>query len=367
MSRLLDFYLASAARVYAIERPGDRTVDHLEPTDHAGQDFSDDGKALDWLHSEAACILACVQQALVPGMLRRAVDLLLASKDLAESGASSIRYEAAAGAARDAAATAGDAHAEGRARVSLAQVLSKVGRFDEAAAELERAAELALTSQDPWTSGNAPNEQGIVTNCIDQPAVSETHLLKAIHAFRSDGNRPGEASALCNLARALVSLGRTSKAIELAQQAMAIYDDLGLTFRLANARYTLGVVLIHAGRHQEALEELSASLEVFKDNRQRLWEGTTHFRIAQALWAARQGAQSARHAEQALSTGCVGGEWMRANVLTLLGQSLDSLGQVDRARACWQEALAIHDAASAPEAAQVRRLLKPMAVACQTP
>src|SRR6185369_17761821 len=34
MSRLLDFYLSTAAGVYAIERPGDRLVDHLEPTAH---------------------------------------------------------------------------------------------------------------------------------------------------------------------------------------------------------------------------------------------------------------------------------------------------------------------------------------------
>ncbi|MFE0103356.1 BTAD domain-containing putative transcriptional regulator [Streptomyces sp. NPDC059009] len=363
MSRLLDFYLASAARVYAIERPGDRTVDHLEVKVDAGQHFADDTKALDWLHSEADCILACVRQGLRPGTLRRAVDLLLASKDLAESGASSTVYETAACAARDAAAEVGDPHAEGRARVSLAQVLSKVGRFEEGAAELERAAELALASKDPWTSGNAPNEQAIITNCLNQPDVSETHLLKAIEAFRADGNRPGEASALCNLSRALVSLDRTSKAIELAQQGIAIYDDLGLTFRLANARYTLGVVLLHAGRHQEALDELTQSLEVFRDNRQRLWQGVAHYRIAEVLWSTGQAAQAARHAEQALATGCVGGEWMRANVLTLLGQALEGLGQVDRARACWRDALAIHGEAGAPEAAQLRELLNPVAAA----
>ncbi len=139
MSRLLDFYLASAARVYAIERPGDRTVDHLEVTEHAGQDFGDDTKALDWLHAEAACILACVQQSLGPSTLRRAVDLLLASKDLAESGASSLRYESATCAARDAAAALQDAHAEGRARVTLSQVRGNTGRFDEAAPEADRA------------------------------------------------------------------------------------------------------------------------------------------------------------------------------------------------------------------------------------
>ncbi|AZM53849.1 AfsR family transcriptional regulator [Streptomyces sp. WAC 01529] len=363
MSRLLDFYLASAARVYAIERPGDRTVDHLEVTEDLGQDFSDDTKALDWLHSEAACILACVQQSLGPHTLRRAVDLLLASKDLAESGASSLRYELAASAARDAAAALGDAHAEGRARVTLAQVHNNAGRFEAARLEAERATALGEPADDPWTSSNAPNELGIAANCLNRPVASERYLLQAIDAFRADGNRAGEASALCNLSRVLVTLGRTATAIDLVRRGIAIYDDLGLTFRLANARYALGIVLSHSGRHTEAMDQLTEALGVFVENRQRLWEGTTHYRMAQVHLRSGRSTLAAQHAEQALTTGFIGGDWMRANVLTLLGKSLDSLGQLDRARACWREALAIHERTGAPETDEVRGLLHPVAAA----
>ncbi|MGW7079459.1 AfsR/SARP family transcriptional regulator [Streptomyces sp. NPDC054866] len=357
MSRLLDFYLATAAGVYALERPGDRTVDHLECADRVGLAFTDGTKAFDWLHAEASCILACVQQSLSKESLRRAVDLLLAAKDLAESGAISYRYEMATRAACEVGAAVGDARAEGRARVSLAQVLNKLGRFDDAAVELERAAALALDSGDPWTSGNVFNEQGIINNCINQPAVSETHLRKAIEVFRADGNRHSEASALCNLSRALLAMGRTTKSIDLARQGIAIYSDLGVTFRLANAKYALGLALSGADRRAEALDQMNDALQIFAENRQRLWEGTTHYRIAQVYLADCHAAQAAQHSEQALAIGCVGGEWMRANVLTLLGRSLVDLGQVDRAQACWREALAIHEEAGAPEAAQVRKLL----------
>jgi DNA-binding SARP family transcriptional activator len=357
MSRLLDFYLATATRVYAIERPGDRTVDHLERTEHPGREFLDDARALDWLHAEAACILACVQQSLAAPTLRKAVDLLLASKDLAESGASALRYGAATKAARDAAANLGDARSEGRARTTLAQVLSHAGRFEEAGAETGRAIALGRSTGDPWTYGNAHNEQGIIANCLNQRAVSETHLREAIKAFRADGNRPGEASALCNLSRVLVSLDRVPTAIDLVREGIAIYDELGLTFRLANARYALGIALGHDGRHDEALEELCGALTTFTVNRQRLWEGTTHFRIAQVHMSAGRPARAAQHAEQALTTGCIGGEWMRANILTLLGHSLRSLGQTDRATACWREALTIYDHAGSPEADELRRLL----------
>ena len=363
MSRLLDFYLATAARVYAIERPGDRTVDHLEVTSRAAQHFSDDGKALDWLHAEAASLLACVQQSLEAGTLRRGVDLLLASKDLAESGASSLAYEAATRAARDAADALGDAHAAGRARVTLTQVLIKAGLFEEATELAQEALAFGEAADDPWTCGNAPNELGIIAICKNEHAVGEAHLLKAIEAFRADRNRPGEASALCNLSRVLVSMDRALAGIELVQQGIAIYDELGLTVRLANARYALGIALSHAGRTTEALEQFAEALSIFIENRQRLWEGTTHFRIAQVHLTCRRSAPAAQHAEQALSTGCIGGDWMRANVLTLLGRSLDGLGQVDRARACWQEALTIHELSGAAEAAELRHLLDPVAAA----
>ncbi|MEU1017708.1 BTAD domain-containing putative transcriptional regulator [Streptomyces sp. NPDC005898] len=363
MSRLLDFYLGSAARVYAIERPGDRTVDHLEVTARAGLDFTDSGRAFDWLHTEASCILACVQHSLGQGSLRRAVDLLLASKDLAESGAISYRYEMATRAACEAAAEAGDALAEGRARVTLAQVLNKYGRFDDASGQLERAAALAARSKDPWTTGNALNEQGIVNNCVNRPDVSEVHLRSAIEVFRADGNRHSEASALCNLSRALLAMGRTTRSIELARQGIAVYSDLGVTYRLANAKYALGLALSDAGHRADALDQLTDALQIFATNRQRLWQGTTHYRVAQVHLADRRATQAAQHAEQALAIGCVGGEWMRANVLTLLGESLVSLGQSDRAQACWREALAIHEEAGAPEADRVRFLLEPSACA----
>nr|WP_317619755.1 BTAD domain-containing putative transcriptional regulator [Streptomyces akebiae] len=363
MSRLLDFYLATATRVYAIERPGDRTVAHLERSRYDGREFASASDALDWLHAEAEPLLACVQQSLGASTLRRAVDLLLATIDLAESGAGSRRYETTALAARDAAAALGDAHAETRARITLAQVLSQAGRFEEAEREAERADLVNRTADDPWTSGAAPNQLGIIAICTARFPDAEVFLIRAIEAFQADGNTPGEASAVCNLSRSLASMGRTARAVDLAQRGVEIYDELGMSVRLANARYASGIVLTQAGRLPEALEQLDAALRIFTENRQRLWEGTTHFRVAQVHLAARRPAQAARHAEQALSIGCIGGDWMRANALTLLGRALMALGQSDRARACWREALTMYEQSGSSEAAEVRGLLHPLAAA----
>ncbi|WP_435854924.1 hypothetical protein [Streptomyces triculaminicus] len=81
--------------MYALARPGDRLVHHLAPTHHPGLPLRTQSEAVDWLFTEARCLLATAAQACHsadPTALRRAVDLLLAPKDLAESGAHARPY-----------------------------------------------------------------------------------------------------------------------------------------------------------------------------------------------------------------------------------------------------------------------------------
>jgi DNA-binding SARP family transcriptional activator len=360
VSRLLDFYLATAARVYAIERPGDRLVDHLEPVGDAGLEFTGRQDAQDWFYAEAHCLLACARQSAGGPRLRRAVDLLWVAQDLAESGANSKVYEAVAFSALEAARAAGDARAEGRARTSVTNVHLVAGRYEEADEEAKQAAVLAEAAGDLAPVYWSDNDRGIIALVQGRNGEAEEHLRRAMEGSRADGNLPGEASALCNLSRIHVAMGRTAQGIALAEQGIAIYDRIGRAIRLANAHYALGVALTEAGRHTEALEQLVEALERFEANRQRLWEGTAHFRIAQAHLTARCPARAAQHAEQALAIGFIGGDRTRANVLITLGKALDSLGQTDRARACWREALSLHEAVGAAEAEEVRELLTPL-------
>ncbi|MFI7403499.1 BTAD domain-containing putative transcriptional regulator [Streptomyces sp. NPDC049541] len=364
MSRLLDFYLATAAGVYAIERPGDRLVDHLEPTDYPGLRFTERHAAQDWLYAEANCLLACVHQSLEGNRLRRAVDLLWAAKDLAESGANARDYGANAVTARDAAAEAGDARAEGRARTALTDAHLAAGRFDQAAEEAERAAALGHGLDDAALNCWVPNHRGVIAVYGTRHAEGAAHLQEAIDNFRADRNLAGEASALCNLSRAHLAMGRTESAVELAQQGISIYDRLGHTLRGANGRYALGLALAQTGELDQAVAQFTEALEVFRDSRQRLWEGMAIFRIAEVRLTERKPAQAAALAEQSLAVlRGIGGEWRRGNVLTVLGRALDGIGQPGRAQACWREALSIYEELGSAEAAEVRSLISPLAAA----
>ncbi|MEV0735337.1 BTAD domain-containing putative transcriptional regulator [Streptomyces sp. NPDC050549] len=364
VSRLLDFYLATAAGVYGIERPGDRLVDHLEVTQHPGLVFDDRHRAQDWLFAEANSLLAFVQQCARSSTLRRSVDLLWAAKDLAESGANAKQYEAAAVVLRDAAEEADDPQAWSRALTTLTNVHLVAGRFDQADEQARRAMELARIADDLAPGCWAANDRGIIALYQGRHADGEAYLQQAIESFRLDKNLAGEASALCNLSRIHLAMGQITSAVELAQQGIVIYDQLGHTLRGANGRYALGLALTGQMRLDAAVDRLTEALEIFRDSRQRLWEGMTLFRLSEAHLAGHRSADAAALAEQALAVlRGIGGEWRRGNVLTVLGRALNGLNQSVRAQACWQEALVIFDQLGSPEAAEVRSLLRPAAAA----
>jgi DNA-binding SARP family transcriptional activator len=357
MSRLLDFYLATASQVYAIERPGDRLVDHLEPTVYPGLRFTEGSAALDWLYTEASCLLACVRQSAGTDRLRRAVDLLWAAKDLTESGANSHQYETTARAMCDAARTAGDARAEGRARMMLTNVLLVSGRIQQAGDQARLAMDLTATAQDVAASWVA-NDWGLISMHQGRYADGKTFLEQAIEGYRAAGNRLNEAVTLANLSRAHLGMGNVEKAIDVARHSLDVHAEMGRPMRRANAHLALGLALTSAGRHDEALDEFSDAQYIFAEHRQRLWEGNTHFRKAEVHLAAHRPARAAQHAEQALALGCVGGDRMRGHIVALLGRALSAVGQTDRASACWRDAISLYELSGATdEAAAVRKLI----------
>lgn len=358
LSRLLDFYLATAAAVYAMERPQDRLVDHLTATDRPGAAFEGRREAQDWLFSEAVPLLACVRRSTRPAaLLGRAVDTLWAAVDLAESGIHSTVYEAVALELRDAARGAADPRAEGRALITLAHAHLATGRFEATDRAAARAAELSADT-DPLVGCWASNMRGVIAHYQQRYGDGEEHLARAIQGFRACGDRPGEAAALCNLSRIHLVTGRTASAVDLARQGTEMYDAMGHSLRGANGRYALGLAMAATGQQADALVLLHDALEAFRGNRQRLWEGMTLFRIAEIHLSAGAPSEAAGAAEASLALlEKSGGAWRVANVLAVLGHALNEIGQRGRAAACWRRALAEYEELGAPEAADVRDLL----------
>ncbi|MFC5216917.1 AfsR/SARP family transcriptional regulator [Streptomyces coerulescens] len=358
LARLLDFYLATAAGVYAIERPGDRLVDHLERTEYPGLEFPDRDAARDWLYAEAGCLLATVRQAPATARLRKKADLLLATQDLAESGNAVTLYQSAALALRDASVHVGDKHAEVRVRAILARAHSLAGRFRDADEEAREARALCASVDDSWVTGDVLNTSAGIALHNGRDTEGETYLRQAIDSSRSNGDEPALAMALAGLSRIHRMTGRESSAVLLARQAVEIRDRLGHALPGAGARYALGMALAATGSTSEAMNVLVEALDVFRDSRQRFWEGMTLARIAETHLAMGSLREAASAAERSLAVlPGTAGEGQRAHTLTVLGRALQGIGQTDRATACWIEAQAVYEELGSSEAKAVRELL----------
>ncbi|MEU2790226.1 BTAD domain-containing putative transcriptional regulator [Streptomyces sp. NPDC007100] len=364
LSRLLDFYLATAAHMYTLERPGDRLADHTETPHYPGLEFTDRAEALSWLFSETRCLIACALQHTGEKALRRAVDLLLLSRDMAESGANNHQYEQANLTLLAAARRAGDQHAEGRAHWALSPIYTQSGRLNEADEHAKLATLLGLAAGDSYVAANGPNDRGIIASIQHNHEAAEGYLTQALFAFRENNNKQSEASALCNLSRLHLDTGRVESAVRLAEQGTACYREAGATRRLGNGMYALGMALTLANRLDEATQQLTDALAIFRDSRQRFWEGMTYLRLAEVDLAAHRPASAANYAEQALSAlrGIGGGRW-RANALTTLGHALNQIGHTGRAKVCWQEVMSIHEQMGLPVDSEVHNLIAPVAVA----
>lgn len=339
-SQLLDFYLASAATVYAMAARGERLVDHLDASWHSGLTFTCLTAALNWLRTEGDCLIACAQQAAVaPATFRRGADLLLAAWDLVESKAHAGQSQSAAMLLRDAAQTAGDPHAEGRARIALSHALVQAGgRLDEADREERATEDLSKVTNDPLARCYAPKLRGITAYLQGRYHDADTYLVRALEALRADGNVNSEVHVLGVLAGTNAALGRTQRALDYARQGTALLNDHDRPFHASNGRYTLAVAYKRLGHPQEALHYLTEALAIYHRSRRTLWVGLTHLCLAELHLDAHRPAQAASHAEQALETGIAGGPRNRRHALTLLASALNELGQTDRATACLRDA-----------------------------
>ncbi|MFW6694441.1 BTAD domain-containing putative transcriptional regulator [Streptomyces sp. MAR4 CNX-425] len=365
LSQLLDFYLATAARVYELDRPGDNLTTHLAPVTRQGLHFADRHSAQDWRLSEADCLLAAARQLAAGGTLARAVDLLMVTVDLAESGTYSHQFAQIAAHLLEVAQRLGDARSEGRAHDVMSASHIDSGRFEQAEKHAAAAMRLASASDDPIVRAHAASDRGIIADIQGRSTDAATHLENALDVYRADGNLLGEASALANLSRMHGDAGRTTLGAELAEQALTIHHRLGSGFRMANGMYALGIILTLDGRPDDALKQLDGALKLFRENRMHVWDGMTHFRMAEAAFAAERPAQAATLAEQALARlQGIGGDWHRGVVLTFLGRTLLAMGQRGRARACWTEALTLFQRSDSTEAVEVTALLATITAGC---
>lgn len=303
LRRLLDHYVHNAFRAARLLNPIRTEIPLPEPASPpVAEPLADAESALAWLTAEHQGLVAVVGEAAGNGFdahawaLARILDRYL---DFRGHWADWLAVEHVATVA---AHRLGDPRREGMARTTLADAYMRLGRDDEAHAELTAALQLLDVAED-WCELAAAH----LTLCIlfdrqDRPADALHHAERGLELYRRGGDEHGQASALNNMAWSHARLENLPEALRYGQDALAVFQRLGHQAATAAAWDTVGTIRLRIG-------DAAAAAEAF------------------------------RHSV-ALSGG-LGDRLLEAQALSRLGDSYHAMGEPDNARAAWRQALSI--------------------------
>ncbi len=368
LGRLLGFYLASVRSAHRLAYEGSGVADRLSATEVDGLSFTSADTAAAWLALEGEDMFAAIDQAIEAGgqddgSLLMCADVLLGMEPLVEPGTHARESDQRPRPVLAAAQPAGPgapwaAPAEVRCRYVLGRVLFGANRRDEAREQFLAALKVSQATGDRIVYGETLNALGVVTSRLRRHEEALRWFDAALEAYRELGVPAGEGLVLSYSARDHLLLGRPGDAIATAERALAIFQRIGSGAGVARARYHLGTVLSHVGRHTEAVTRYAECLDFFRASEQRVWEQRVCHRLAETFIAAGGFAEAARYAEQALTVAReIGHPYGEAQSLTVLGKALRGLGDAERSAGHLRGAFDIFSRLGAPEAAELRGML----------
>ncbi|MFI6317781.1 BTAD domain-containing putative transcriptional regulator [Nonomuraea sp. NPDC050556] len=333
LARLLGFYLATGQAGYATVNPLQALTTLLQRPTRGGLAFDGKQAAREWFTTEQPAVLAAAMQA-TGDLVATAADVLLT---FPESGSTPAARVFTAG--ERIAAAAPDARVESRARFFLGLAYWDAGRPAEGYAQLGRAVALADSVQDP-VAAYSKHMLGLDRIRFGDMDEAEHVLTEAIEGLRQVGERHWLVYAGSSLARVWSSQDMAAEVLAWvnANRDMELTRlDPDLAVEMAFSR---GDRLLDLGRHVQAMAELEAAFTGFRQAGNHRLACSTRQRLAEVLLALGRPAEAVRHAELAYAQVREMDLSLHSGRLaTVLGQALAALGQHDRARTCWQEAL----------------------------
>ncbi|MEY9859206.1 DNA-binding SARP family transcriptional activator [Catenulispora sp. GAS73] len=358
---LLDFYLASMRRLRRIpvEELG------LSPTRSSGREFDSVEAGVRWIADEGSSVDAVFnRRVLTRGACEAGVAPLALAVELLDHLVSLPGIERYAdelsAAARNAAAAAvesGDVRSEARVRHSLARVLYATYQIEAAAEEAELSHRAAEAVGGDETQADAVNLLAMTYADLGRDAEAIELYERAVSVSREFGDVASEAAARQNMARSLLVLGRTEKALESTMAGLALCRALGDDVSTGYALFQTGSIYLQTLAYRESLTYFAEAAQYFSDVHPSM-EGAAHASSARALLGLGEPSGALEHAERAVSVlRGTADTWQHATALAVLADVLDVAGQPERARGCREEALAMFVVIGAPEAGRIRGML----------
>ncbi|MFD9941908.1 hypothetical protein ACFWYW_25440 [Nonomuraea sp. NPDC059023] len=265
--------MVTAAHCLVLDRPGEPGV------------FDGPGEALDWLESERGNLLALLRQASTAGwdeLVRRSAEAMWAlyanRKHYADWLETSRLGTLSAHRLGDWAAEARMRDQTARALIELSDFSAAATELDKAAAEVDRAADLAKAPEPTGagSSGNKNPENTTTTgNVGGAGGAMGTGSASGAGAVGSGGAEGGavarkvaEVRAVMVETRGLLELarGNPDAAAERFDEGVRAYEVLGDAQGKALLTYQRGRALAAAGRNQEAAHVLEAAAGLAHDD-----------------------------------------------------------------------------------------------------
>ncbi|MDT5037826.1 MAG: hypothetical protein QOE03_3011 [Micromonosporaceae bacterium] len=257
--------------------------------------------------------------------------------------------------ARDLFERAGDPVGEVRALDNLGNVEARLGRYRLAADHLERALHLCRRAGDSTGEARALVNLGVVEGRLGRDRLSADHHEQALTRYRQAGDREGEANALNNLGNAEVRLGRLGPAADHLGQALALCRHLANRGGEAWTLDGLGTLHTRLGQPARATEHHRRALATFRETGQRDGEAWALNGLGEAALAAGRPADALTHHARAHTIAVeVGARVQQARAHTGLGHAHRTLNQSAGAGQHYRQALAIYTELDMPDADQIR-------------
>ncbi|MCM4082740.1 tetratricopeptide repeat protein [Paractinoplanes hotanensis] len=395
LTRLFDFYLATAGAAMNTLHPAEADQrPALPPGAAPGPALADPGTALAWLDTERPTLVAVTHDS--PAHAVRLARTLSRYLKGGHHGDALTVHGHALRAARD----TGDLTDQAHALNGLGVAHRRLGSPKRATDDLEESLELFRRIGDDAGQAAALYDLATVMQWMGRYPDALDYKQQALALYRAAGDRYGEANMLSGLALVLERMGRLPEAIDHCEQALALDRQTGNRHGQAQALNILGDVETRAGRHEAAADHLQQALILFRQlgNRNneagaldslgllynRLRQPTraiSYFEPALALFrelgnkggeigslnglgeaalaAGRTADALARHAEALTTAIDVDMPDEQGVAHAGLGHAHRVLGDHERAREHYQQALTLFTALGIPEADEIRALLQP--------
>ena len=307
LTRLLDWYLASALNASRMMRP-ERYYRMLDLDDASGGTVFDDyPAAMDWFAAEYGNLIAAVDLAYQHGKHDRCWKLawLMQSYFVARSRIEDWRSVFAV--ALEAARAAGNRPGEAAILSGLGVVNGVARQYGEARRYLEQVLEIQRELGAREGEARALYNLTLAAHTLDDYGWAYEHGQQALKIVRELGIGSFEASVLRALGDVCSARGDHEQALELADQALAISGPDGAPIDVRFTLHTRGLALIGLGRFADGVACIDRSVDMFLDFNE-------HYEAADVL--AQLGTQYLRHGDPAQAREI----WLRSvRLMTELG------------------------------------------------